>query len=60
MNRQVTQFAVATVGMAGLVAATLATIITEAEKELTYMLVVGLVSVTSTSAAWLFRLNGTK
>ena len=57
-NRNATQFAVAVIGMFGLTAATLVSMLTERGNELTYALVTGLVSVTSMAAAYLFRLNG--
>lgn len=61
--RAQTQFYVAVLGMAGLVLITMVsiagTIWAEAPSELTYMLVGGLLSITSTAGAWLFRLNGT-
>ena len=62
MNRQGTQFWVAIIGMSGMVAVTLMAVagsmFADVPNELTFMLVGGLLSVTSTSAAWLFRLNG--
>lgn len=64
MNRQDTQFWVAIIGMAGLAViagmAVAGTIWAEAPAEMAFMLVGGLLSVTSTAAAWLFRLNGKK
>jgi len=62
MDRANTQFWVAIIGMGGLVVAALLSIAGsiwgEVPSELVFMLVGGLLSVTSTSAAWLFRLNG--
>ena len=64
MNRQLTQFWVAIIGMGGLVTACLLSVAgqiwADSPSELTFMLIGGLLSVTSTSAAWLFRLNGSK
>lgn len=63
MNKQMTQFAVAVTGVVGLaVIATIATIGTvfyDGPSELAFMLVGGLLSLTSAAAAYLFRLNGT-
>ncbi len=63
MNRQITQFWVAVIGMAGLVAITAmvvaGTVWGKAPSELAYMLVGSLVSSTSMAVAYLFRLNGT-
>lgn len=62
MDRANTQFWVAVLGMGGLVGITFTAILCAAlgdfPDEMTYLLVGGLVSVTSTAAAWLFRLNG--
>lgn len=62
MNRQRTQFWVAVIGMLGLVLVTAmsvaSTIWGDTPNEMSFMLVGGLLSVTSTAAAWLFRLNG--
>ena len=62
MNRQGTQFWVATIGMTGLAVITgmavAGSIWGDAPTEMAFMLVGGLLSVTSTAAAWLFRLNG--
>jgi len=62
MNRQVTQFWVAIIGMTGLVIITGMTVAGSIwgniPNELSFLLVGGLLSVTSTAAAWLFRLNG--
>lgn len=62
MNRQGTQFWVAVIGMSGLAIITgmavAGSIWGDAPTEMAFMLVGGLLSVTSTAAAWLFRLNG--
>ncbi len=62
MNRNATQFWVSVLGMVFLGLATLfaviATLFYEAPTDIAFMLVGGLVSITSTAAAWLFRLNG--
>ena len=62
MDRQHTQFWVAIIGMSGLATVTIlavaATIYSDFPRELAYMLAGSLVSITSTAAAWLFRLNG--
>ncbi len=64
MNRQQTQFWVAVIGMAGLVCITMVSVAGsiwgEMPSEMSFMLVGGLLSVTSTAAAWLFRLNNHK
>ena len=64
MDRQNTQFWVAVIGMGGLAIITgmavAGTIWGDAPNEMAFMLVGGLLSVTSTAAAWLFRLNGKK
>jgi len=64
MDRQKTQFWVAVIGMGGLVLITALSVAGsiwgEVPSEMPFMLVGGLLSVTSTAAAWLFRLNGTK
>ncbi len=64
MNRQITQFWVAIIGMAGLVVACLLSIAgmiwAESPSELTFMLIGGLLSTTTMAATYLFRLNGTK
>ncbi len=63
MNRQATQFWVGVIGMSGLVLVTIiavaGTAFGDVPMELTFALVTGMVSVTSTAVAWLFRLNGT-
>jgi len=64
MNQALTQFWVAVIGILGLVTITMAAVLCQAfgdsPGELTFMLVGGLVSVTSTATAWLFRItNGT-
>ncbi len=63
MNRQGTQFWVAIIGMTGLVGITALAVgasffSDDVPSEMAFMLVGGLLSVTSTAAAWLFRLNG--
>ncbi|KKM26162.1 hypothetical protein LCGC14_1587500 [marine sediment metagenome] len=62
MNRQSTQFWVALIGMIGMVLVTVlavaGTMFADVPSELPFILVGGLLSVTSTAAAWLFRLNG--
>lgn len=63
MNRQNTQFWVAIIGIAGLVGITALAVAgsifsDNVPSEMAFMLVGGLLSVTSTAAAWLFRLNG--
>ncbi|KKL52081.1 hypothetical protein LCGC14_2289070 [marine sediment metagenome] len=62
MNKQGTQFWVAIIGMVGLVTITgmavAGNIWSDVSSELVFMLVGGLLSVTSTAVAWLFRLNG--
>ena len=64
MSRQGTQFWVAIIGMTGLAAITglavVGSIWADAPREMAFMLVGGLLSVTSTATAWLFRLNGSK
>lgn len=64
MNQSITQFWVAVIGMIGLVVTTLAAVILQAFDKspgnLTFLLVGGLISVTATASAWLFRItNGT-
>lgn len=64
MNKNKTQFAVAIVGTAGLVSLAMAAVIgqmvtpNDTLKDLTFMLVGGVLSTASAAAAWLFRLNG--
>ena len=58
MNKSITQFAVAIIGMMGLVSATLIAIIYD--KSYAELLVGGLISTGSMATAYLFRLNGTK
>ena len=62
MDRQKTQFWVAVIGMGGLVLITALSVAGSiwgaVPSEMPFMLVGGLLSVTSTAAAWLFRLNG--
>lgn len=62
MNRQGTQFWVAIIGISSLAIITgmvvAGTIWGDAPSEMAFMLVGGLLSVTSTATAWLFRLNG--
>lgn len=62
MNQQQTQFWVAIIGMSGLVTITAVAVAGyiwgNTPSELVFMLVGGLLSVTSTASAWLFRLNG--
>ena len=60
MNRQFTQAAVAIIGMTGLVVLTGMTLLLPDLKDERLLLLGGLIGVTSTSAAWLFRLNGHK
>ena len=60
MNRQFTQAAVAIIGMTGLVAATLITLVIPDLEDARNLLLGGLIASTSTAAAWLFRLNGHK
>lgn len=63
MNRQATQFWVAIIGMAGLVAITgicvVGAMFYDAPSDMALMLVGGLIASTSAAGAWLFRLNGT-
>ena len=56
--RERAQFAVALTGVLGLVAVTLAAVLTDQGSELTSLLVGGLISVTSLSAGWLFKNGG--
>ena len=58
LNRQFTQAAVAIIGMTGLVAATLITLVIPDLEDARNLLLGGLIASTSTAAAWLFRLNG--
>lgn len=62
MNKQGTQFWVAIIGMSGLAIITAMAVAGsvwgDSPNEMSFMLVGALVSVTSTAAAWLFRLNG--
>lgn len=64
MNRQITQFWVAIIGMSGLVAICLMSVAGQiwagASSELTFMLVGGLLSATTMATTYLFRLNHTK
>lgn len=64
MNRQATQFWTAIIGMLGLTVVTgvavVGTMFFDKPSDLALMLVGGLIGVTSTAGAWLFRLNGTK
>ena len=63
MNRTATQFAVAVIGMFSLAAVSImvvaGSIWGDVPSELSFMIIGALISATSTSAAWLFRLNGT-
>jgi len=64
MNQSITQFWVAVIGMVGLVVISMTAVLCQAfgdsPGELTFMLVGGLISVTATASAWLFRItNGT-
>lgn len=58
MNRSFTQAAVAIIGMSGLVAATLMSLVIPELNDARNLLLGGLIASTSTAAAWLFRLNG--
>ncbi len=62
MNKQGTQFWVAIIGMAGLAAITgmavAGSVWGNTPNDIVFMLIGGLLSVTSTAVAWLFRLNG--
>ena len=58
VNRQFTQAAVAIIGITGLVILTGLTLLLPELKDERLLLLGGLIGVTSTSAAWLFRLNG--
>ena len=60
ITRNTTQAVVAVLGMIGLVAATIVTLFVPDLTQERSMLVGGLIAATSTSAAWLFRLNGNK
>ena len=60
ITRNTTQAVVAVLGMIGLVAATIVTLFAPDLTQERSMLVGGLIAATSTSAAWLFRLNGSK
>lgn len=64
MDKQVTQFWVAIIGISGLAVITgmavAGNIWADASAEMAFMLVGGLLSVASTAVAWLFRLNGRK
>jgi hypothetical protein len=60
ITRNTTQAMVAVLGMIGLVAATIVTLFVPDLTQERSMLVGGLIAATSTSAAWLFRLNGAK
>lgn len=60
MNKNATQAFVAILGMVGLVSATLVTLLLPDLEEARNILVGGLIAASSTSAAWLFRLNGSK
>ncbi len=64
MDRQNTQFWVAIVGMAGLVGITALSVVGasfgDTPLELTFALVTGLISITSTAGAWLFRIENGK
>ncbi len=60
ITRNTTQAVVAVLGMIGLVAATIVTLFVPDLTQERSMLVGGLIAATSTSAAWLFRLNGVK
>ena len=56
VNKQLTQFIVAIMGMGGLIALTLVSLIRHEPQ--TEMLVGALIATTSMAGAWLFRLNG--
>ena len=58
--RNVTQAIVAVLGMIGLVTAAVITLFLPDLGDERNMLLGGLIAATSTSAAWLFRLNGAK
>jgi hypothetical protein len=61
VNQSITQFWVAIIGLVGLIAVTLTAVLCQAfgesPGELTFMLVGGLISVTATASAWLFRIT---
>ena len=65
MNQSITQFWVAVIGLLGLVAVTLMALVCQAFDRsvgdvILGMLIGGLLSVTATASAWLFRItNGT-
>ena len=58
--RNVTQAIVAVLGMIGLVTAAIITLFVPDLGDERNILIGGLIAATSTSAAWLFRLNGVK
>jgi hypothetical protein len=60
MNKNTTQAFVAVIGIVGLVAATVITLVADGLSDERQILIGGLIAATSTSAAWLFRLNGVK
>ena len=60
MNRQFTQAAVAIIGMTGLVTGMVISLLVPGLEDARNLLLGGLIASTSTAAAWLFRLNGTK
>ena len=60
ITRNTTQALVAVLGMIGLVSAAIITLFVPDLQEERSILLGGLIAATSTSAAWLFRLNGTK
>lgn len=59
MNKNTTQALVAVIGIAGLVVATIITLLVDKLGDERQILIGGLIAATSTAAAWLFRLNGT-
>ncbi len=60
ITRNATQAIVAVLGMIGLVSAAIITLFVPDLGDERNMLIGGLIAATSTSAAWLFRLNGSK
>ena len=59
-TRNTTQAVVAVLGMTGLVTAAIVTLFLPDLGDERNILIGGLIAATSTSAAWLFRLNGVK
>ena len=58
MNKNATQAAVAIIGMLGLVASTIITLLVPDLGQERQLLLGGLIAAGSTASAWLFRLNG--